>query len=114
MFETLVQMLHEQRETISQKWDETSRRQLIQYLESYLKSGEVMDEFFILCGEKFPKPTASTRTRYEHGDSDDNDDVKILVNEIVEAIRKPSLKSGKNEAVESVKKPSFNSEKKEK
>jgi len=95
MFETLVKMLHEQREIISQKWDETSRRQLIQYLESYLKSGEVMDEFFILCGEKFPKKTE--RIRSEGKEKLTPVGVKKIVNELVEAIKKPSSKPEKKE-----------------
>lgn len=94
-FEKLVNMLHEQRKTIVQKWDEASRKELIQYLESYLKTGEFSDEFFQFCGKKFPKET--NRMRSEDKNKLTPAGVRKIVNEIVEAVKKSSSKSGKKE-----------------
>jgi len=88
-----LRRLHKERETVSRKWDEASRKELLQYLESYLKSGKFSDEFFQFCGKKFPSERLGSKDKGKLTPAG----VKKIVNEIVEAVKKPSSKSDKKE-----------------
>ncbi len=92
-----LQILKGNLETIVSEWDETSRNQLIQYLESYLESGEFSKEFRKFFVKKFGDKISSERMRPEDKGKLTPVGVKKIVNELVEAIKKPSSKPEKKE-----------------
>ncbi len=91
-FETLLPILHEHRKTIAENLDEASRKQLIQYLESYISSGQISDDFFILCGSKFPDFAESKRIGSKDKEKLTPANIKTFTNELIEAVKTEALK----------------------
>ncbi len=85
-FETLLPILHEHRKTIAENLDEASQKQLIQYLESYISSGQISDDFFIFYGSKLSDLTKSERIGSNDKEKLTPANIKTFTNELIEAV----------------------------
>jgi len=89
--ETLLYQLHQQREAISEKLDNASRQQLIEYIETSVKTCKVGDDLSRFCGKYLPEFMDLERVFPKEKLS--KSDIPIYANKLIKALKEEPLPS---------------------